>query len=124
MVAWWVNRVPGLAHWCYGCQSSLLKTTLLGESLLAHQSSKLRERQKGPLQPFDRNLLEKPLAMSNNENLLVGIDTQIDVLADPVQVHIVTSFGDTHGAILANLADKVLAMDMYQPGVRINGGRK
>jgi hypothetical protein len=83
--------------------------TMLGESLLAQQSSKLRERQQGPLQPFDRNLLEKPLAMPNNENLLVGIDTQIDVLADPVQVHIVTSFGNTHGAILAGYVARMKA---------------
>ena len=112
--------MPGLAHWYHGCLSSLLKAALLGESLLAHQRSKLLKRQKGLLQPFDGNLLEKPRALPDDEDLLVGIDTEIDILPDPVQVHIVTSFSNTHSAILANLANEMLPMNVCQPGVGIN----
>ena len=69
-----------LEHWNHGCLSSLLETALLGEGLLAHQSSKLLERQHGFLQSFDGNLLEKPRALLDDEDLLLGIDTQIDIL--------------------------------------------
>jgi hypothetical protein len=101
-----------------------LETTLLGKGLLAHQSSKLLKRQQALVQPFDGNLLEKVLTMPNNEDVLVSIDAQIDILPDPVQVHIVASFGNTHCSILTNFANEMLPMDRCQPGVWINRGRK
>lgn len=76
------------------------------------------------MQSFDRNLFEKPLTVSDDKNLLVGIDTEIDILPDPLQVHIVASFGNTHRSILAHLANEVLPMDVSQSGVGINRGRK
>ena len=80
--------MPDLEHRNHGCLSSLLKAALFGEGLLAHQSSKVFERQKSFLQSFDGNLLEKPRALSDDEDLLVGINTQIDILPDPVEIHI------------------------------------
>jgi len=113
-----------LEHWNHGCLSSVLETALLGEGLLAHQSSKLLERQHGFLQSFDGNLLEKPGALLDDEDLLLGIDTQIDILPDVVQIHIVASFGNAHRPVLTNFANEMLSMDVCQPGVGINQTRK
>jgi hypothetical protein len=87
MVAGQTNRANQQLDLGYGngrCLANLLETALLGESLLALQSSKSLEWQNGFLQPFDGNLLEKPRALSDDEDLLVGINTQIDILPDPV----------------------------------------
>lgn len=91
---------------------------------MAHQICKVLKRQNSFLQPFDGNLLQKLLAMPNDEDSLVGIDTQIHVLADPIQVHIVASFADAHRSILANLTHEMLPMDGCQPSVGINRGGK
>jgi len=97
-----------------------LKTALLGKGLLAHQNSKLLEWQGSFLQPFDRNLLEKPRALPNDEDLLVGINTQINILSDPIEIHVIASFIKTHGSILANFANEMLSVNGCEPSIGIN----
>jgi hypothetical protein len=79
--------------------------------LLAHQNGKLLKWQNGFEQPFDRDLLEKPLMVPDNEHLLMGIDAQIHILPDPVQIHIVASFGNAYRPILADFAPEMLLMN-------------
>lgn len=72
----------------------------------------------------NHNLLEKVLAVPDNEGVLVSIDTQIDMLPNPLQVHVVASFDNSHGPILTSFADEMLPMDRCQPGVWINRRRE
>lgn len=116
MVVWQAGRTKQLLDLGYKDShflSSLLKAALLGESLSAHQSRKLLERQDGFVQSLDGNLLEKLLTVPNDEDLLVGIDAQIHILADPVQVYVVASLGDAHGPILANFAHEMVSVNGY-----------
>ena len=100
--------------------ASLLETALLRKSLLAHQSSKLLKWQQALVEPFDGNLLEKLLAMPDDEDLSMGINTEINILSDPVEIYIVASFGNAHRAILTNFAHKMLSMNRNEPDVRVN----
>jgi hypothetical protein len=79
-----------------------LETALLRKSVFAHQSSKLLKREQALVEPFDANLLEKLLAVPDDEDLLIGINTEINILSDPVEIDIVASFGNAHRAILTN----------------------
>lgn len=78
---------------------------------MAHQSRKLLEWQDGFMQSLDGNLLEKFLAMPNDKDLLSGINAQIDILSDPVEIHVIASFGKTYRPILANFAHKMLPVN-------------
>ncbi len=76
------------------------------------------------MKPFDGHLLEDLLAVPNDKDLLVCINTQVDILPDHVQVHVVAPFSNPHGSILAHLANEVLSMDVLQPSIGINGRGK
>ena len=42
----------------------------------------------------------------------MGIDTKIDRLPDPVQIHVVAAFSNAYRSIFANLTDEMLPMDV------------
>src|SRR5262249_32432343 len=102
------------------CLASELEPTLLGEGEVSHQRRKLLERQESVVEPFNGNSFEKPRALPDDEHLLLGIDTEIDISPDSVEIDVITSFSNAYGAILAHFAHKMLSMNRGEPGIGIH----
>lgn len=102
----------------------LQQTALFGKCLLAHELSKFREKAATYHQPFDGNQLEHRGPAPDDKDLLVCISAEINVLPNHIHMNRVTSFSNTHRSILTNFANKMVAMHLGQPSVRVNELRK